>query len=88
MPIPSDLIVKTSGPTIKQVIKHYSNMHVSEYTKHVYDSNGKLLDDGLGLDVEKSYFDSFIDSRQARELNSTLEEQERKDDEGFWQDRD
>ena len=47
-------------------------MKVSEYTTTLYDKNGKLLDDGIDLETDKTYWESFIDPKQAEELERRL----------------
>jgi len=62
----------TTGPTIHKEIEKYSHMKVSEYTQTLYDSKGKLLDDGIDLENDKLYWESFIDSKQAAEIERRL----------------
>jgi hypothetical protein len=68
--ISSKLLV--TGPTIRKEIERYSKLHVSEYTTTIYDKNGKLLDDGIDLETDKTYWESFIDPKQAAELERRL----------------
>ena len=62
----------TTGPTIHQEIKRFSSMKVQEYTTTLYDVKGKLLDDGIDLDTDRSYWEAFIDFKQAAELDRRL----------------
>ena len=66
------LVISISNPTVWREIARFSKMHVSEYTSTLYDKKGKLLDDGIDLDANKTYWESFIDSKQAAELDRRL----------------
>lgn len=46
--------------------------HPRNYTTTLYDKNGKLLDDGLTRDNERSYWEWFVDHKQAKELKRRL----------------
>lgn len=46
--------------------------HPMHCTRTLYDDNGKLLDDGIVKDNERSYWEHFIDPKQARELERRL----------------
>jgi hypothetical protein len=63
---------QVTGPTIYKEIERYSKMEVFEYTTTLYDKKGKLLDDGIDLETDKLYWESFIDPKQAAELERRL----------------
>ena len=65
-------VIKVTPPLVKSL--DCSKAHPRYYTTTLYDSNGKLLDDGYITDkqVEKSYWEAFVDNRQARELERRL----------------
>jgi hypothetical protein len=47
--------------------------HPRNFTKTLYDKNGKLKDEGyIDRAIERSYWEAFIDPRQARELERRL----------------
>lgn len=69
----------TTGPTVSKEIERYSKMKVSEYTSTLYDEKGKLLDDGIDLETDRLYWESFIDPKQAAELQRRLTLIERED---------
>ena len=74
----SSLVIQVTGPTIQENIDKYSSMSVQEYTSTLYDSNGKLLDDGLDS-IANSYYQSFVDPKQDYVLAVQLEQAERDD---------
>jgi hypothetical protein len=62
---------RASG-TVNKEIERYSRMKVQEYTSTLYDDKGKLVDDGIDLDTDHVYWETFIDPKQARELERRL----------------
>jgi hypothetical protein len=46
--------------------------HPKYYTS-LYDENGKLIDDGIDLDNERSYYEFFVDESTAEEVERRLE---------------
>lgn len=65
-------VIKVTPPLVTTM--DCSKAHPIHYTRTLYDKNGKLIDDAfiLGKQEEKTYWEAFIDSKQARELERRL----------------
>lgn len=61
-----------TGPTIQQEIVRCSHLNKHEYAPTQYNEDGKLVDDAITLEDEKSYWESFVDHKQATELERRL----------------
>lgn len=46
--------------------------HPKHYTTTLYDENGKLIDDGNLEEIERSYWEEFIEPDRAKELERRL----------------
>lgn len=69
--IPEDLIVSRQPARLKQEIARLSG-HPIEYTTTLYDKQGKLLDDGIDVQTERSYWEAFVEPEVAREVEQRL----------------
>lgn len=63
---------RVTGPTIYKEIVRCSKLSKHEYAPTQYDANDKPIDDALDQEDEKTYWESFICSKQARELERRL----------------
>lgn len=63
---------KRQAGTILSVIARLSKLKPHEYAPTQYDENNKLIDDCLTQEDEKLYWESFVDRKQALELDRRL----------------
>lgn len=65
-------VIKVTPPLVTMMDN--SKAHPINYTTTLYDASGKLIDDGYTADkqVERTYWEAFVDTRQARELERRL----------------
>ena len=61
-----------TGPTIHQEIVRCLKLKKHEYAPTQYNAEGKLIDDNMTEEDERSYYESFVDRKQALELERRL----------------
>jgi hypothetical protein len=63
-------VVSRQAPKASQLTG--KDAHPRNYTTTLYDENGKLIDDGNLRELERSYWEWFVDPKQAAELKRRL----------------
>lgn len=71
-PIDEDLIIDRQPAKIHEYLAGAGKRTRHENAPTQYDENNKLIDDGLTEDDERTYWESFIDRKQAAELERRL----------------
>ena len=71
-PIPDELIIDRKPAKIHELLANAGKQKRHEYAPSCYDEDDKLIDDGITLDDEKSYWESFVDHKQSLELERRL----------------
>lgn len=71
-PVTDSLVVARHPAKASQLTGKGPGADPRQFTRTIYDENGKLLDDGSVRDAEKSYWESFVDPDQARVLERRL----------------
>lgn len=71
-PLPEECIIETQPAKIHEILKNSGKQKRHEYAPTCYDENDNLIDDGLTEDDERTYWESFVDHKQARELERRL----------------
>lgn len=66
-----DCVTSRQAPLVKQ--RTGKGAHPRNFTRTLYDKDGKLVDDGDIRSVERSYWEHFVDKKQAAELKRRLE---------------
>lgn len=70
-PATDECVVHVQPPLASQLTG--KNAHPKDCTTTLYDEDGKLLDDGIDVDDnDTSYWEWFVDKKQARELKRRL----------------
>ena len=71
-PIPEELVIDRQPAKIHEYLAGAGKRTRHENAPTQYDENDKLIDDGFTEDDERTYWESFIDRKQAAELERRL----------------